>query len=221
MMPEAQREAELWRKLVALHNMTKAHIIYCEEMDAGSRTFIQPRNELCNALEHLMRAKASELGLKDGGSDAAYIRENLDAALGHEYRAFFDVCDWLSVQLRKKIRVTLEPYSTAVLNTAVPDYYREVRPQLEQIALEITAIRGGKDIAVKGDLLQEVERYNAVIERLKAFVLRLPTCVPALEELKQKEAAAARRAQLWDVLKLVTAALMAAALAWYARGFLD
>lgn len=139
-------------------------------------------------MEHRIRAKASELGLKNGGPDEAYVRENLDAALGHEYRAFFDVCDWLSVQLRKKIRLTLEPYSTAALNAAVPDYYKEVRPQLEKITLEIAAGRSGKDIAVQGDLLQEVTRYNAVIARLKAFVVSLPAAVTALESFKQKEA---------------------------------
>jgi hypothetical protein len=42
----------------------------------------------------------------------------------------------------------------------------------KQITLESAAVRGGKDIAVKGDLLQEVDRYNGVIERLKAFVAR-------------------------------------------------
>ncbi len=219
MPPDAQRIAELWRKIVILYNTTKVHILYCEEMDAGSRTFIQPRNELCNALEHLMRSKASELGLKNGGPDDAYILENLDAALGHEYRAFFDVCDWLSVQLRKKIRKTLEPYSATALNSAVPDYYREVRPQLEQIILEIAAVRGAKDIAAKSDILDEVGRYNAVLEKLKAFVARLPACVAALEELKRKEVEATRRTQTWDVLKLLAAALLGIALTLLARKY--
>jgi len=204
-----------------LHNLTKPHFLYCEEMDASFRTFVQPRNELCNALEHIVRSKANELGLREGEApDEKYLEENLNRAVGHEYRAFFDISDWLSVKLREKIRITLEPYTPTVINTAVPDYYREVRPQLEQIILEIAAIRGAKDIAVKGDILGEVERYNAVLERLKAFVARLPACVPALEELKQKEADTARRAQVWDVLKIVIAALLAAGLAWYARGFL-
>lgn len=221
MPPEPQRAAELWRKIITLHNHTKGHVLYCEEMDASYRTFIQPRNEWCNALEHIIRSKANELGLKEGGSSDAYIHENLDAALGHEYRAYFDTCDWLSVQLRKKIRLTLDPYSQTTLTAAVPDYYREVRPQLEQIIIDIAAIRGAKDIAVKRDILEEVGRYNAVLERLKSFVARLPACVPALEELKQKEAKAAGRTQVWEVLKIVGATLLGAALAWYARGFLN
>lgn len=220
MTPGSQPEVELWTKLVKLHNLTKAHILFCEELDDTFRTFIQPRNEWCNAFEHLMRAKASELGLKSGGPDHAYIRENLSAAVGHEYRAFFDMADWLSLKLRQRIREELNPYSKDAIKAVLPDYYDRVRPRLESFVHEIAAIREAKDIGLNEGLLAEVERYNLVLEELKAFVQRLSSVKPALEEFREKEERALNRTQRWDVFKLIVVPLATLAAGyWLGRIF--
>lgn len=190
----ATPESECWRKIVIVHNHAKAHLIYCEEADLNQKSFLQPWNELRNALEHVVRAKACELGLNHlSGDPDDYTLANLDRALGHEYRAFFDVCDWLTVILRQRIRDTLAPFAPYpdIVQTVIPNYYDEIRPALERLNQQIADIRTRKDI--KGDVLDEVEHYNAVVIKLKAFADSLSSKVPSLQELKEAKEAGAKR----------------------------
>mgnify|MGYP000892550380 CR=1 FL=1 len=188
MSPE---ESELWRKIVIIHNHAKAHLIYCEEADLNQKTFLQPWNELRNALEHIIRAKACAVGLNHlVGDPADYQRANLDKALGHEYRAYFDVCDWLTVVLRQRIRETLAPYTEhpEIIREVIPNYYADIRPALEKLTQQIADVRTRKDI--KGDVLEEVEQYNKIVLELKTFADDLSSKVPSLIELKAAKVAA-------------------------------
>jgi hypothetical protein len=192
----AQHEEELdglWKKIVEIHNHTKAHIIYCEEVGLDHKTFLQPRNELCNALEHIIRAKAFKLGMNTVTPDFpnAYEKDSLDKALGHEYRAFFDVCDWLAITLRTKIREALEKYPHDVISQVIPNYYSEIRPKLEGISERISVIRMSKDI--KGDLLGEIRQYNEILRELKEFSSSLSTKASSLDEVLKGEVGLARK----------------------------
>ena len=211
-MPHTKAEMDgLWKKIVEIHNHTKFHLLYCEESEVTHVTFLQPRNELCNALEHIVRAKAHEFGL--GKADAElgedYEYNTLDKALGHEFRAFFDVCDWLSIILREGIRSELGNYSPEVIETVIPNYYTEIRPMLDVLPDQIAAIRARKDI--KGDILAEVSEYNEILLELKAFRVSLSAKIPSLEEVKK----GGERKKIWDVLLLVAAALIEAVVIWW------
>lgn len=178
-------EQEYWRKIVIVHNYAKAILIYCEEADLNQKTFLQPWNELRNSLEHLVRYKACELGLlTPAESPEKYQLANLDRALGHEYRAFFDTCDWLSMVLRKRIREQLGPFIDypEVIKEVIPHYYSELKPAIDELTQKAADIRTKKDI--KGDVLAEVEHYNQVVLRLKSLVDGLSAKVPTLLELK-------------------------------------
>jgi hypothetical protein len=199
---------ELWRKIVEIHNHTKVHLIYCEERGIDHNTFIQPRNELCNALEHIVRAKCNELGMGESGKVAAdnYERDSLDKALGHEYRAFFDVCDWLSIILREEIQNALGAYTPEVIQKVIPDYYSGIRPQLDGIPLQIAEIRAKKDI--KGDVLSEVREYDVILSQIKRFRAGISAKIPALEEVKKGE----ERKKLWIAIGFLCTALLGAIL---------
>jgi hypothetical protein len=178
---------ELWRKIIVLHNTNKALFIWCEDNGIQLKSFLQPNNELKNAWEHVVRAKANELGI-NGSPDAEYIKKNLDKVLGHEYRAFFDICDWLSMNLRAKIIEILGPYDNTTINAVIPDYYTEVRPKLDELCADIASLRSSKDISMTDNIQKHVEDYNEIIKKLIADITKITTCIPALEEYKKKSA---------------------------------
>jgi hypothetical protein len=126
---------EPWRILVELHNRIKALLLFAEECEIEHRTFMAPVIQQRDALDHIMRAQAAELGMREGGDD--YIATNLDKALGHCYRAFFDIADWLSTRLRERILDALKPHSTACIREVLPEYYARWRPRIDEICREI------------------------------------------------------------------------------------
>lgn len=203
---------ELWRKIVVIHNYTKAHLIYCEEANIEHKTFIQPRNELCNALEHVVRSKARELGVTSGLEETStYCQANLDKVIGHEFRAFFDVCDWLGMILRERTLAELEGYSVDAIHKAIPNYFSEIRPRLEKIPEKIAEVRSRKDIG--GDILQEVEEYNRILGELKTFCRELYACKPSLNAFRKSE----RIRVFWRVAAIV----FSVALGWFLKEYVS
>jgi hypothetical protein len=204
---------ELWKKIIVLHNTNKALFIWCEDNGVQLKSFLQPNNELKNAWEHVVRAKANELGMTSA-PDPEYIKRNLDKVLGHEYRAFFDICDWLSMNLRAKLIELLQPYDNTAINTIIPTYYTEIRPQLDKICNEIAKLRSTKDIALTDDIQQHVNDYNEIIKKLIADLTRISTCVPALEEYKCKNTKVESKGYWREVGLLVIGGVILAFAEW-------
>lgn len=202
-----------WQKLVEIHNHAKSVFLCAEEFDPGFQDFLQPILELRHALEHIVRAKAAELGISDGanGADADYILHSLDKAIGHEYRAFFDAADWFSVCIRDRITKTLSRYSHECITAVLTDYYPKFRPRVDQICRNIANIRGDKDIAKGEEVLAEVGEYRAAIDELLYIDDRIQCCVPALTDWRRKN----RRASFMKwLLPALGGMLVAAATAW-------
>ena len=179
--------ADKWTRLVEIHNHAKSVFLCAEEFDPGFLDFVQPVMELRNGFEHIIRAKAAELGV-NGESDAKgpdYIPKSLDKAIGHEYRAFFDAADWFSVCIRDRITNTLDQYSHEHIAAVLPDYYTKLRPQIDQTSRDIAAIRGSKDIDKDKDLLAEVANYRAAIDRLLGAYEQIEKSIPALVDARQ------------------------------------
>lgn len=182
------QNADKWARLVEIHNHAKSVFLCAEEFDPEFLDFVQPVMELRNGFEHIIRAKAAELGV-NGEADAKaaeYIPQSFDKAIGHEYRAFFDAADWFSVCIRNRITKTLKRYSHECITAVLPDYYPKLRPRIDQTCREIAAIRGAKDIAKGKDLLAEVGKYRAAIDELLGIYEQIENSIPALVDWKQK-----------------------------------
>jgi hypothetical protein len=203
-------EADLWRKLVVVHNHVKEFILYAEELDLELATFVQPLLEQRSALDHLMRCQAAKFGVREDPPEG-YQEKSLDKALGHLYRAFFDVADWMSINLRVRISSVLEPYSNECIQSVMPDYYKTIRPGIEALGIDIARIRGAKDIG-ESDILKEVEEYGGKIHELIAFHKTVTTNLAALEEWKKK----ARRGRKWDRVYDLAKVLIGAVLGFLA-----
>ena len=204
---------ELWKKIIVLHNTNKALLIWCEDNGVQLKSFLQPNNELKNAWEHVVRAKANELGIS-GAPNEEYIKKNLDKVLGHEYRAFFDICDWLSMNLRARIIESLNPYDNETINAIVPAYYTEVRPKLDEICNGIATLRSTKDIALTDDIQRHVNEYNEIIKKLIADVSKISTCIPALEEYKKKNKVVESKGYQKEISLLIIGAAILAFAEW-------
>jgi hypothetical protein len=203
-------EDDLWRKLVIVHNHVKELVIFAEELDIESETFVQPFLEQRSALDHVMRCQAAKFGVRTDAPEG-YAQKNLDKALGHLYRTFFDVADWICISIKIRLAGVLEPYSNEALQSVMPDYYTTVRPGIEALTIAIARIRNAKDIG-DADILREVEEYNAKIHDLIAFHETLTKHVPALEEWRKKD----RGGKLWDRLFDLAKVLIGAILGYLA-----
>jgi len=126
---------EIWARIIEVHQYAKELMIKGEEIGSAFEyeTFIQPLQEQRHALEHIVRARYSELN-PENDEDDKYIEQNLEKALGHEYRCFFDIADWVSITIRDSIIRQLSKYSSDCISFVFPDYYEKIRPLLEKIS---------------------------------------------------------------------------------------
>jgi len=180
---EKTLHADLWRGIIEVYNRAKAIYLLAEEFDPEFRDFLLPMIDLRHALEHIIRAKASELGIGGDSTDANYQRISLEKALGHMYRAYFDGADWFSVSMRERIINTLRPYSHEVISAVLPRYYPEVRPRIDAICRSVAQMRGTKDIALAPT--DEVTAYDAALRELSEIYESLASAIPALVDMKK------------------------------------
>jgi hypothetical protein len=208
-----------WTRLIEIHSHAKSVFLLAEEFDPRSKDFIQPAMELRHGLEHIVRAQAALLGINGDASVQSpdYISHSFDKAIGHEYRAFFDAADWLSVRIRERITDTLAPYSHECIETVIPDYYPKCRPRVDQICREIATIRGAKDVARNTDIeakvgkseeaIAEVGKYRKVIAELTEIDEKVQSSISALVDWTRKNR---RSAFLGWVLSAVVGGLITA-----------
>ena len=204
---------DIWRHIVRIHQEAKNLILKAEEFDRNFRSFLPPIFEQRNALEHIIRVRAAQLGLHRSG-DEDYIKDSLRKALGHEYRTFFDAADWLAVRIREKVQDLLSGYSAECIKEVIPDYYSRMRPGIEQACEAIAEIRGEKDISRGNEALVEVERYKKEIDDLLKTHKHLLTCVPALEDYSSRTRVSRRAAWFWGLVAVIITAAIGVLLGW-------
>lgn len=189
---------ERWGRLIEIHNHAKSVFLLAEEFDPESKDFIQPAMELRHGLEHVVRAQAALLKINSdaGVQSHEYVAHSFDKAIGHEYRAFFDAADWLSVRMRERITDTLAPYSHECIEAVIPDYYRNLRARVDQVCRQIATIRGAKDVARNTDIeakvgrseeaIAEVGKYRTVIAELAEIDEKVQSSISALVDWSRK-----------------------------------
>lgn len=162
-------------EIVIIHNFTKHYILLGEEIADDFKTYLQPVKEFRDAYEHIVRIFTKCVGIEDvsESSKEDYIRSNLSKALGHEYRAFFDVADWFSIICRKNIHELVKDHSYEEIILKCPEYPR-IKERIFEIAQEITNIRERKDISY--NIFEEVNRYQRVLVELLDYHRKLILC---------------------------------------------
>lgn len=210
---------ETWREIVLVHNAAKKLFLLAEETEPHQfKSFLQPYNELRHAYEHVVRMVANHLGMDEAGPDCSYCTTSLRRALGHEYRAFFDCADWLSVILRELIQHTLQGFSQDAICAALPDYYSNTKQRIIEITESIAGIRGAKDIAKsappgeviapESGVIIEVQEYMQKVEELRAIHKAVNAAMPSLLEYRKKEREKERSDWWWRIVAAVLAGIV-------------
>lgn len=214
----SEEEVEQLYKITELYQKVKELILFSEEFDPERRVFIQPINELRNAMDHLMRVFAYKFGIKSSDMPD-YAMKNIDKTLGHVYRAGYDVLDWLSINIRDQITEELDGISHEAICKIFPEYYREIKPYIVGLSEEISKLRSEKDIAGKEVCLNSFnnfEQYVEHIKKLKGNYDRILKIKPSLIEYDEKR----KRSQMTDYGIKVGIAIASLIAGFLARAYL-
>jgi len=188
-------EMKAFEEVIELYHLSKELMIYSEEI--GGRRFTPVIEEFTHAFDHLMRVFAFKLGFKPTNAD--YALKNLERALGHLYRADYDLVDWLSILFKEKVRDELKSFSARTVQEIFPKYYQEIKPYFEiEAPKEISKLRDIRDIAKpsKSNLNEFVEIFG----RLKSYYEEILEIKPSLVEYEKKERQEKRKSRLWQIL---------------------
>jgi len=205
-----------------VYGHAKSLFLLGEETDLlrqPARDFVQPAMEIRHAFDHLMRAfDAAEQ------DDVQQVDANLDKALGHVYRSFFDAADWFCINIREFVTATLSSFSVAAITSAFPQYYEVIRPEVDRATRKIAELRKAKDVT-RRNTVPCVEEYVALTDQLlehaEAIVDSLGAIAECQARLEQEEAErqheidlaeAARKRHSW--LIALGAGTVVAIIAW-------
>lgn len=212
----------LWGKALSLYGNLKQLLTLCEELGDNFKTFIHPMKEMRDALDHIMRAEEARRNHpeKDNPAIQEYSVTQLDKAVGHLYRGFFDAADWLALKLRQEVGRITRDYDNECLMAVLPEYYSKFTVDLRRVEKKIARMRSEKDIAKSnGAIIEEVDQYRQTINELLEIHDKVSSAVPALQEFKAKQDQTQRAAQSWDfktkLAVAVVSPLAAALIAWF------
>ena len=201
---------ELQRKAVELYIRVKGMYILAEETTPGFMDFLQPVFEINRGFDHMSRVIAAETGLTVPDDPETYINENLKKATGHFYRAYFDITDWLSMNLRESVAEEFDGFSHSCIAEVAPEYYSEIAPAIEETSKRIAEIRNKKDVGNAGTVTL-MEDYAEVIETMREKIINIRRKKAGLidceERLKRENNLKLKRELLIAIVATVVGAL--------------
>lgn len=148
------KDKELKENLLLVYTETKNLFIEAEELLPEMRLFAAPTLEHRDALEHIMRY----MNMTSNGKITYDAVKQLDSALGHEVRAYFDTADYVSISVRDEIRKCLQKMSIRRIRKNW-DNYSKTKGELITISEQIADIRKQKSGNV-----ELVKKYKTVIQ---------------------------------------------------------
>ena len=200
-------------KATKLYIRVKAMYIYAEETTAQFQDFLQPVFEINRGFDHLNRVKAVDLGITVVDKSEEYVVDNLNKAIGHFYRAFFDIVDWLSMNLRESVTEEFKDFSHTCIGKVMPEYYREIRPEIEEVSKEIARIRAKKDVGNPGTIAL-MEEYSDILEKLRAKIVKIVKKKPGLTDCEERLRKEQRNSRMWQILIALVGVTVGAALSY-------
>lgn len=203
-----------WDEIISLYNTIKSLYALCEETDPELQTNLQPLNEFRAALDHMMRIagieKTEEYKTKSAVDEVTKLKSHLR-------RALFDICDMLAINYRTKIINTLQDFSVEEINHAIPTYYSEIRPRVEEISENIPELRTEKRFNSIEEEETAVNDYPMVIKELQGFNKTIINSIPSLIEIREKNALTLKKEKrkelMWQKIVPVAGILIGAIIA--------
>ncbi len=173
-----------WEILCKIHILTKHYTLIAEEYNISTKSFLQPMKEQKDAYEHLIRAYTKQCEKKTlSSTDTAYMIKNIEKAIGHEYRAFFDTIDYLTICIRELISTELKGLEYKDIVDVYPEY-DACKKVLVELPEEIAEFREKKDIG-SDNMLQFASDYGKTLEKLLGCYKIIATDV--VKNIKKKK----------------------------------
>ena len=165
-----------FRDYAAIYAKTKRLILRSEQIDPESRSNIAVFKEQRDAHDHLMRAIA-EIA-KGDAHDTDYVRTHFDKARGHVFRAAYDALEGIGISCKVKLHA-LQDIPTGAFTAVYPEYWKDIL-KFDKIDEEIIERRNSKDIG--RDTLENLEKYERLVEELYTIHHAALMAIPALED---------------------------------------
>ena len=195
------------QELTELYLIVKEIVIYSEENNPENKANIQVITEFRNAFDHLMRVYAAYFEI-ERVYDSEYVKLNLNKAFAHVYRAGYDTLDMTTLFLKQYIAKELEPFSLKTINSVFPDYYKDIRPSIEEIKDEIGKKRGEKDVGDSN--CENFQKYANLMKTLKGHHIKILKKKSALIEYENKLKKEEKEKEGKNLIRMILAAIAGA-----------
>jgi len=177
MINQESHEISFYRKLFGvkqLYDKVKYAVILSENFDPDREFYVATSNQMRSALDHIFKAMESDdMGL------AYEIKE----AEEHLIRAGYDTYEILASNLCLNISDKMKRYSASVISHVFPEYYKEIKPEIGNIKVEIGKLRTQKRRII--DLT--FDKYAQTVDDLIRFDQWIDVMIPAMEEYRKYE----------------------------------
>lgn len=175
---------EKWKNLCKIHSLTKKYTILSEEYSIDMKTYIQPIKEQKDAYEHIVRAYERLYGDSDieDTDSTIYILKNLDKAISHEFRAFYDTMDYISIILREIFYNELKYFSYNEIIEVYPEYTK-IKARLMELPSEIAEQRKNKDIGINKPVTMAIDYCTTIDELFEIYKNLLDNVLKKIEPI--------------------------------------
>lgn len=152
------RDIQYKNELQEVYKVYKKLFIRAEEKLEEMNFFVAPMLEHRDAMDHLMKYFSLTDDKSIAGNKAEEALKQLDEALGHEYRAYFDVADYVCITVRSKIAESLKGISKKKIRSVWKDY-SDIRKKVAKVSDMIAEIRNNRN----GNMTS-VKEYEVVLD---------------------------------------------------------
>lgn len=142
--------------LLTWYERAKEATIIAESLDTVNGSFIQPLHEQRYSFDHFIRSMVYD---KDGSSEEK-VRKAISAAISHLHRGYSDSVEWIYVSVLDEYTSFLRTFTTEQIAKGFPDYYSEIRPELDKIKNQIDKYKINKSIEKVSDVITEEEEVK-------------------------------------------------------------
>ena len=165
-------EVLFYRKLSSireLYEKVKYAIILSENFDPDQEYYVASSNQLRSALDHIFKAM---------DCDEKALNYEIKEAEEHLDRAGYDAYEVLASNICVNISYKMKKYSASTISQIFPEYFRDIKPEISAIKVEIGKLRTDKKIDIDLSFDKYVQNINELIE----FDELVDKMIPAMEE---------------------------------------
>lgn len=168
---------EYWSEICQIHLATKHYMILAEELSPDYELFLQPLKEHRDAYDHIIRVYSENLRQTKNTDSKQYQTDNMSKALSHEYRAFFDTADWLTLLCRERLNSLLDGKTREEIEKKYPQYI-ELKKLMLNLPEMVCEQRKNKDSDMKSKSMSAVisdymDLLDSLLEKCKELELAL------------------------------------------------